>query len=80
MVRPSITGMSRLRSSAGVALGCIKAGIESTANRLNIFEPITLPIAKSCAFLRTAAIDAANSGKLVPIAIMVKPIIGKIDR
>ena len=41
---------------------------------LNIFEPITLPTAISeCPFL-TAIIDAAISGKDVPIAIIVRPI------
>ena len=41
---------------------------------LNIFEPIKLPTAISeCPFL-TAIIDAAISGKDVPIAIIVRPI------
>ena len=34
-----------------------------------------LPTAKSNSFLRAAASVAANSGKLVPIATTVKPII-----
>jgi hypothetical protein len=37
-------------------------------------EPITLPITKSCLFFLAAAKDAESSGKLVPMAIIVKPI------
>ena len=39
------------------------------------FEPITFPTTMSVFFLITALIVAANSGKLVPIAMMVNPII-----
>ena len=38
------------------------------------FEPITFPTTMSVFFLITALIVAANSGKLVPIAMMVNPI------
>ena len=39
------------------------------------FEPITFPTTISVFFFSKALIVAANSGKLVPIAIIVKPII-----
>ena len=39
------------------------------------FEPITFPTTMSVFFFITALIVAANSGKLVPIAMMVNPII-----
>ena len=41
---------------------------------LNIFEPITFPIATPAWPLFTAINDAAISGKDVPIAIIVRPI------
>ena len=39
------------------------------------FEPITFPITISFLFLVIADMVAANSGKLVPIAMIVNPII-----
>ena len=39
------------------------------------FDPITFPTTKSVFFFKTALIVAANSGRLVPIAIIVNPII-----
>ena len=42
-----------------------------TTSKLNIFEPIKLPIDKSFCFFKEATIDAANSGTLVPIATIV---------
>ena len=39
------------------------------------FEPITFPITISFLFLIIADIVAASSGKLVPIAMIVNPII-----
>jgi len=49
--------------------------IPTIASILNMFEPITLPSATS-AWRRSAAISVvANSGREVPKAISVKPII-----
>ena len=46
-----------------------------TTNAIFItLDPITFPITMSFFFLIIAEIVAANSGKLVPIAIIVKPI------
>ena len=42
-----------------------------TTSKLNIFEPIKLPIDKSFCLFNEAITDAANSGILVPIATMV---------
>ena len=76
-VEISITGISRLRKDFGTkkSLGAEKiADAPIIPKMLNIFEPITLPTAISeCPFL-TAIIDAAISGKDVPIAIIVRPI------
>ena len=76
-VEISITGISRLRKDFGTikSLGAEKiADAPIIPKMLNIFEPITLPTAISeCSFL-TAIIDAAISGKDVPIAITVRPI------
>ena len=76
-VEISITGISKLRKDFGTkkSLGAEKiADTPIIPKMLNIFEPITLPTAISeCPFL-TAIIDAAISGKDVPIAIIVRPI------
>ena len=54
--------------------------VEKPINRkiktiFKIFEPIIFPITIFPFFCRKADIEAANSGKLVPIAIIVNPII-----
>jgi len=41
---------------------------------LKIFEPITFPIAISEFFLKLATTEVISSGRLVPIAIIVRPI------
>ena len=75
-VEINITGISKLRKDFGTkkSLGAEKiADAPIIPKILNIFEPITLPTAISeCPFL-TAIIDAAISGKDVPIAIIVRP-------
>ena len=48
--------------------------IGTTKVMLSTLDPITLPTTISVFFLIIALIVAANSGKLVPIAIIVKPI------
>ena len=52
----------------------MNAGIPNTANILNMLEPIMLPIAISAFFLIKLVIEAAVSGRLVPIATIVNPI------
>ena len=47
----------------------------TTNTIFNTFEPITLPTTISVFFFKTAATVAASSGKLVPIATIVNPII-----
>ena len=46
-----------------------------TLNILKIFEPTMLPTAISVSFFKAAEIEAASSGKLVPKATIVTPII-----
>ena len=65
---------SRLATDASITDGLINPASGNTAKILKIFEPTMLPSARSSSFLRTPAIEAASSGKLVPMAIMVKPI------
>ena len=45
--------------------------IPITTNRLNMFDPIKFPMAKSLCFFNEAATEAASSGILVPIATIV---------
>ena len=53
----------------------IKAGTASTARMLRMFDPTMLPIAISgCPFIAAPTV-AASSGKLVPMATIVSPII-----
>ena len=49
--------------------------IPITTSKLNMFEPIKLPMDKSFCFFNDATTDAANSGILVPIATIVMLII-----
>ena len=65
--------ISRLSASASIVKGSTKAGIAVTANALKVLEPIILPITISASFFKAAAIEAANSGKLVPTATIVRP-------
>ena len=54
--------------------GLIVAVVPRIKKTLKIFEPITFPMIISGFFLRAATIEVANSGKDVPIAIIVSPI------
>lgn len=56
-------------------MGFMSELIDSINKILKIFEPMTLPIAMSLFFLRAATIEVINSGKEVPAAMMVNPII-----
>ena len=49
--------------------------IPITAKMLKIFEPIMFPMEISSSFLNTATNVVTTSGKLVPIATIVRPII-----
>ncbi len=55
--------------------GFIILVIPNTNNKLNIFDPIMFPIAIEEDLFFIAIIDVTNSGKDVPIAIIVSPII-----
>jgi len=44
-----------------------------TKNELNMFEPTTLPIARSGCFFIAATIAVTSSGRDVPIATIVRP-------
>ena len=52
-------------------IGFIADVIPITTNKLNMFDPIRFPIAKSLCFFNDAATEAASSGILVPIATIV---------
>ena len=56
-------------------LGLIIADNPIINNRLNIFDPIIFPIAISLSPFIAAITLVTNSGKLVPIATIVNPII-----
>ncbi len=55
-------------------MGAIAPAMPTTANRLNIFEPTSLPMAISCSPLRAAITEADSSGSEAPRATMVRPI------
>ena len=55
-------------------IGCMIAVIPKTDAMLKIFEPIMLPINNAFSCFKAAITDAANSGTLVPIAIIVTAI------
>lgn len=63
-----------MMSADSTVEGWMRPGKQKTASKLKAFEPMILPIAKSGSFLSTLATEAASSGKLVPMATMVKPI------
>lgn len=56
-------------------MGFMSELIDSINKILKISEPMTLPIAMSLFFLSAATIEVINSGKEVPAAMMVNPII-----
>ena len=56
-------------------IGIMEEVIPITTSKLNMFEPIKLPMDKSFCFFNDATTDAANSGILVPIATIVMLII-----
>ena len=54
------------------------AGKPITAKELNMFEPMTFPKTSSGSPLRAPAIAAASSGREVPSATIVSPIISSL--
>ena len=76
-VEINITGISKIKKDSGTRNSPL---VEKTAQApiiprvLNIFDPITFPIAISEQPFFTATIDADISGKDVPKAIIVSPI------
>ena len=54
--------------------GVIKPPTPNIKKRFNIQDPTMFPTAKSVSFFATATIDVTNSGKLVPIDSIVRPI------
>lgn len=58
--------------------GCITAVKPSIQNILKILLPTTFPIAISACFLSAATTEVASSGRLVPIATTVNPIIASL--
>ena len=54
--------------------GVIIAPVPNIKKEFKIHEPIKFPVAKSSSFFIIAIIDVINSGKAVPIAIIVEPI------
>ena len=58
-----------------VSIGVTKAMVDKTNKILKIFDPIMFPIEISNSFLNTATNVVTTSGRLVPIATIVNPII-----
>jgi hypothetical protein len=71
----SIIGKSRLLITSGTWPGDIKPANGKTAKILNIFDPIIAPTAISLSPFMILTIEVTTSGKLVPIATIVRPII-----
>ena len=57
------------------SIGLMAPVIPITINILNILEPIAFPSAISTSFFLAATTDVTSSGREVPIATMVNPII-----
>ena len=55
-------------------MGLTVAATPRIIRMLNTLEPTTLPTAISSSFFRAATTEVTSSGRLVPIATMVRPI------
>ena len=66
-------GMSRRRCKRSMENGMIMAVAPKMSNTLAILEPSTLPIAMSPLSLSADDTEMNNSGALVPMPTMVKP-------
>ena len=71
----SVTSQSRLKTSESKERGPNNPGTGSTISRLKILLPTIAPKAMSACPFTALITDAANSGRLVPMATMVKPTI-----
>ena len=69
---------SKLIKVGSTGTGEIKEVIPIMASKLNMFEPIKFPKTTSAFFLITATKVVANSGKDVPMATNVRPIIASL--
>ena len=69
------TKKSRYKRFGAKGPGANSPGNGKTVSKLRMFEPIILPMASSSWFFKTLVIEAASSGRLVPKATIVKPII-----
>ena len=74
-ISASIIPQSRHRAMKSMFVGAISPGTASTARMLRMLEPTTLPMAMSVWPLRAEPMVAASSGRLVPIATIVRPMI-----
>ena len=63
------------KTEGRIGAGLMRPTMPRTASKLNIFEPITFPMANSCSPFKTPATEAANSGSEVPRATIVRPIV-----
>ena len=72
-VNRNMTGKSCRSISMSTPTGSTTAAMPSTPRILNMLEPITLPIARSSSWRSALVSEAASSGRLVPSAMMVRP-------
>ena len=70
---PSMTQLSRLMARGSTGTANTKLVRPSTASTLKRLEPIKLLSAISCSPRRAATMEVTSSGKLVPMAMMVRP-------
>ncbi len=68
-----LRGISRTMTPCSTGRGQITPAMPTTAKALKKFEPIILPMTRACSFFLVAAMAEASSGKLVPTATMVSP-------
>jgi hypothetical protein len=72
---PIMTGKCVAIDTDSTAMGCMIEITPTTNNTFNMLLPRILPIDMSDSFFTAHITDAANSGKLVPMATIVSPII-----
>ena len=78
-VMTPIVSTSRDKMIGLAVIGAMSVASPTTPKVLKILEPMILPNAISCSPLRAADKLATSSGKDVPIATMVKPIISSLN-
>lgn len=72
-VTPIIVNTSTI-TALSTSIGVIREVIQRIRKILKIFDPTTFQIAISLFFLRLASAEVISSGRLVPIATIVRPI------